>query len=65
VVRNIVKDLKMNEVIHEKWGSFSSTLHKREMLRIVYFMLKRMEPYRGEDSRLRRRKLIRLRRRAS
>ena len=31
----------------------------------IYFVLKSMEPYRGEDSRLRRRKRIRLRRRAS
>ena len=31
-----------------------------EMLRIVYLMLRRNEPYRGGDSRLRRRKLKRL-----
>ena len=37
----------------------------RKMLVSIYYVLKRMEPYRGEDSRLRRRKLIRLRRRAS
>jgi len=37
----------------------------RKMLVSIYYVLKRKEPYRGEDSRLRRRKLIRLRRRAS
>jgi len=37
----------------------------RKMLVSIYYVLKRMEPYRGEDSRLKKRKLIRLRRRAS
>ena len=34
----------------------------RKMLVSIYFVLKRREPYRGEDSRLKRRKLNRLRR---